>query len=111
MRNFGTNKQKERLPRDLETMSLAACLNRIMIKVGNENYNNQTVEALKDDLAYVGEKFGICSEAAAMLSYVLEKSSDFCHRIVLFGRDICTARAPKCAECPLAFFCEEINKG
>lgn len=40
-----------------------------------------------------------------------EKSSDFCHRIVLFGRDICTARAPKCAECPLAFFCEEINKG
>ena len=78
MRNFGTNKQKERLPRDLETMSLAACLNRIMIKVGNENYNNQTVEALKDDLAYVGEKFGICSEAAAMLSYVLEKSSDFC---------------------------------
>ena len=40
-----------------------------------------------------------------------EKSSDFCHRIVLFGRDICTARAPKCSECPLALFCQEINKG
>lgn len=40
-----------------------------------------------------------------------EKSSDFCHRIVLFGRDICTARAPKCSECPLAVFCREINKG
>ena len=40
-----------------------------------------------------------------------EKSSDFCHRIVLFGRDICTARAPKCGECPLAIFCREINKG
>src|SRR5699024_10809174 len=26
----------------------------------------------------------------------LEESSDFCHRIVLFGRDICTARSPKC---------------
>ncbi|MBQ5582146.1 MAG: MFS transporter [Bacteroidales bacterium] len=25
-----------------------------------------------------------------------EESSDFCHRIVLFGREICTARAPKC---------------
>ena len=30
-----------------------------------------------------------------------EESSDFCHRIVLFGRDICTARSPKCQECPL----------
>ncbi len=36
-----------------------------------------------------------------------DKSSDFCHRIVLFGRDICTARAPKCAECPLAMHCRE----
>ncbi len=34
-----------------------------------------------------------------------EESSDFCHRIVLFGRDICTARNPKCSECPLALFC------
>ena len=39
-----------------------------------------------------------------------EESSDFCHRIVLFGRDICTARNPKCAECPLAIHCNEINK-
>ena len=29
-------------------------------------------------------------------------SADFCHRIVQFGRDWCTARAPKCATCPLA---------
>ncbi len=34
-----------------------------------------------------------------------EESSDFCHRIVLFGREICDARKPKCAECPLAGFC------
>ena len=38
-----------------------------------------------------------------------EKSSDFCHRIVLFGRDICTARAPKCSECPLAIHCKHMN--
>ena len=38
-----------------------------------------------------------------------EESSDFCQRIVLFGRDICTARSPKCAECPLAHLCREIN--
>ena len=39
-----------------------------------------------------------------------EESSDFCHRIVLFGREVCTARNPKCAECPLALWCDEINK-
>ena len=38
-----------------------------------------------------------------------EKSSDFCHRIVLFGREICTARNPKCGQCPLALFCPEMT--
>ena len=38
-----------------------------------------------------------------------EESSDFCHRIVLFGRDICTARSPKCGECPLSPLCNEVN--
>lgn len=38
-----------------------------------------------------------------------EESSDFCHRIVLFGRDCCTARNPKCHECPLKMFCMEFN--
>ena len=40
-----------------------------------------------------------------------EESSDFCHRIVLFGREVCVARKPKCLECPLAVFCKEINAG
>ena len=39
-----------------------------------------------------------------------EESSDFCHRIVLFGREVCTARGPKCEGCPLALWCNEINK-
>lgn len=34
-----------------------------------------------------------------------EESSDFCHRIVLHGRALCTARAPKCGVCPLAPYC------
>lgn len=38
-----------------------------------------------------------------------EESSDFCHRIVLFGRDVCSSRSPKCAECPLAEICVEKN--
>ena len=39
-----------------------------------------------------------------------EESSDFCHRIVLFGRDICTARSPQCDQCPLAIHCQWINQ-
>ena len=39
--------------------------------------------------------------------YVEKKEqSDFCHRIVYFGRDICTARSPKCNECPMKSFCK-----
>jgi endonuclease-3 len=34
-----------------------------------------------------------------------EKSNDFCHRTVLFGRDTCTARNPKCENCILADIC------
>lgn len=39
-----------------------------------------------------------------------EKSSDFCHRIVQFGRDTCRARSPKCGECPLSYFCVYYEK-
>lgn len=38
-----------------------------------------------------------------------EESSDFCHRIVMYGRDICTSQRPKCGQCPLSPFCLEIN--
>ena len=34
-----------------------------------------------------------------------DKSNDFCHRTVLFGRDICTARKTYCERCPMGDFC------
>lgn len=37
------------------------------------------------------------------------EGSDFCHRIVLFGRDICSARKPKCDECPMAYNCKRVG--
>ncbi len=39
-----------------------------------------------------------------------EEQSDFCHRIVQFGRDTCSARSPKCGECPLKDICKYKNK-
>ncbi len=57
-------------------------------------------EALKDP--YKIEK---------ILAAVIEpkEQSDFCHRIVWFGREICTARSPKCGECCLKAVCEKAN--
>ena len=34
------------------------------------------------------------------------EQSDFCHRIVQFGRDTCMARGPRCDECPLRELCK-----
>ncbi len=40
------------------------------------------------------------------------EQTDFCHRLVLFGRDVCTARAPKCGECRLSRICAHaVNEG
>lgn len=36
-----------------------------------------------------------------------EEQSAFCHRIVQFGRDVCTARSPRCEGCPLRSICNQ----
>lgn len=37
-----------------------------------------------------------------------EESNDFCHRCVLFGREICTARKAKCDVCNMNTFCKKV---
>ena len=39
-----------------------------------------------------------------------EESNDFCHRIVLHGRAVCTARSPKCSICCMQGFCPSAFK-
>lgn len=36
----------------------------------------------------------------------VSEQSEFCHRIVHFGREICTARSPKCEGCPMGEICD-----
>ena len=38
------------------------------------------------------------------------EGSDFCHRIVNFGREVCTARSPKCSDCPMNDLCLHYEK-
>lgn len=40
-----------------------------------------------------------------------EKQSDFCHRIVMFGREFCNAKKPMCAQCFLQQYCAYYLKG
>ena len=40
-----------------------------------------------------------------------EESNDFCHRLVLHGRAVCTARKPDCANCTLAVCCKSAPAG
>ncbi len=35
-----------------------------------------------------------------------DRSNDFCHRLVHFGREVCSARSPKCQNCPLSDLCD-----
>ncbi|MBP8640476.1 MAG: endonuclease III [Oscillospiraceae bacterium] len=38
-----------------------------------------------------------------------EKSSDFCHRMVLHGRAVCSARKPLCEKCCIRHLCKEFT--
>lgn len=35
-----------------------------------------------------------------------DKSNDFCHRLVIFGREVCIARRPRCGSCTLYDICK-----
>ena len=38
-----------------------------------------------------------------------ERSNNFCHRLVLHGRAVCSARKPACQRCCCAAFCQTFN--
>ena len=40
----------------------------------------------------------------------LREGSDFCHRIVFFGRDVCRARSPLCESCGLSGLCHKYER-
>ena len=40
----------------------------------------------------------------------LKEGSDFCHRIVFFGREVCTARSPMCHSCPMSDLCQNYER-
>lgn len=56
-------------------------------------------------LGFVDTKDPLKVEIAMRKILPKEESNDFCHRSVLHGRAVCTARNPKCEECCLNCIC------
>ena len=52
-----------------------------------------------------GQKDPVKTEKIMSELVLPEYQTDFCHRIVLFGRDTCSARSPRCSECPISDLC------
>ena len=60
-------------------------------------------------IGLVAEKDPAKIEFALKKIIPAEEGSDFCHRIVLFGRDVCSARKPLCDECKMAEICKKVG--
>lgn len=56
-----------------------------------------------------GEKDPLRVERALSAAVKPDEQSDFCHRLVLLGREICTARKPLCDNCRLAALCRHCS--
>jgi len=63
---------------------------------------------LSNRIGLVAVKDPVKIETALRAILPPEKSSDFCHRLVLHGRAVCTARNPACSACCIAGQCRHI---
>ena len=72
---------------------------------GESNQNSREVKAPAFLISPLSIVCGIKVENALRKLLDPAESSDFCHRLVLFGREHCTARSPKCEGCPLGAVC------
>lgn len=61
---------------------------------------------LTNRIGYVNVKEPVKIEPILREILPPEKSSDFCHRMVMHGRAVCTARKPMCENCCIADLCK-----
>lgn len=78
-------------------------------------YNKESI-VVDTHMIRISNRLGLVSEKdPAKIEFALKKivpkeeGSDFCHRIVLFGRDTCPARKPLCDECILREYCKRVG--
>lgn len=65
---------------------------------------------LSNRIGFVDSKEPVKIEKELRAVLPPEKSNSFCHRLVIHGRAVCTARSPKCSECCLRGHCDYAAK-
>ena len=65
---------------------------------------------LSNRIGLVSTKDPVKIEMALREKLPPEKSSDFCHRLVLHGRAVCRSRNPVCGVCCIAGLCDHTNR-
>jgi len=65
---------------------------------------------LSNRIGFADTKDPVKIETALREALPPEASSDFCHRLVLHGRAVCTARNPACGDCCIAALCKTAPK-
>ena len=65
--------------------------------VSGDIYGKPGVVVADTHCIRISNRLGLCDTKA------------FCLRLVLFGRDTCSARSPQCGGCPLAEFCPAVG--
>ncbi len=108
-------KYNDALPNDMDTLLTFPGVGR---KIANlllgDIYNMPAVVADTHCMRICG-RLGMCPEkmrdplkTERILSELIDpkEQSDFCHRIVLFGREYCQAKSPKCDTCPIKIVCK-----
>ena len=84
--------------------------------VSGDIYGKPGVVVADTHCIRISNRLGLCDttdpykvELALRKLLPPEESNAFCHRLVLFGRDTCSARSPQCGGCALAEFCPAVG--
>lgn len=104
-----------RIPNNMdELLSLPGVGRKIANLILGDAFGKEAIVCDTHCIRILG-RLGMYSEAlkdAVKIEFILRdlmdvsEGSDFCHRIVTFGREVCTARSPACESCPLSDLCE-----
>ena len=107
------------LPSDMETLltfpgvgrKIANLLRGDVFKMGGIVADTHCIRiSARLGLTAKGEKDPLRTEKTLTPLIAAHEQSDFCHRIVMFGREVCMARSPHCEQCPLSDLCAEYKR-
>ncbi len=106
------------VPSDVETLQKMPGVGRKTANVIASVVYNKPAMAVDTHVFRVSERLGLTYRAKnpleaekQLVKYIPEEQLPIAHHwLILHGRYICTARNPKCEECPLTHFCKYYEK-